>query len=72
MNNNFEDNYKKVYQCMNDALKYYKKYASQVNINWEEAVNEGWRLHRESSIPEFTSAIITDIQCQLEREEKIK
>lgn len=67
--NKKNDQYRTIYQSMNQVLKYYKKYSSQPAINWDAAVAEGTEIYKNSAVPDFTKELLISIQDQLHREE---
>lgn len=69
--NKKNDQYKAIYQTMNQILKYYKKYSFRPFINWDAAVAEGTEIYKNSTVPEFAKELILSIQDQLYREESM-
>ena len=70
MDKNVNERYKNVYQAMNQALKYYKKYSQQDVLDQDEAILEGNVMVASSEIPEFTRDLLFAVQDQLGREMK--
>lgn len=70
MDKNVNERYKNVYQTMNQALKYYKKYSQQDTLDQDEAIREGNVMVASSELPEFTRDLLFAVQDQLGREMK--
>ena len=70
MDKNVNERYKNVYQTMNQALKYYKKYSQQDALDQDEAIREGNVMVASSELPEFTRDLLFAVQDQLGREMK--
>lgn len=66
------DNYREVYQAMNTALKYYKKYSQLHPIDWKAAARESADISINSPVPELMRDLFYAIQDQLHREEEPK
>lgn len=68
MGKDVNERYKKVYQAMNQTLKYYKKFASQEPLNEDMAIKEANELIISSPVPTLMMDLLFAVQNQIGRE----
>lgn len=68
MDKDVNKNYTDVYQAMNQALKYYKKYSQQSMLDEDDAIKQANELIISSQVPSFMTDLIFAVQNQIGRE----